>query len=39
LSGPPVAFALTSAKADNRTTLLGMPAVDPDLHPYIRRWR
>ncbi|SDJ53831.1 Transposase DDE domain-containing protein [Nonomuraea jiangxiensis] len=31
LSGLPVAFALTGAKADERTTLLGMLAADPDL--------
>ncbi|MFE0153398.1 IS982 family transposase [Nonomuraea sp. NPDC059007] len=36
LSGLPVAFALTGAKADERTTLLGMLEADPDLaagHP------
>ncbi|MEV5587266.1 IS982 family transposase, partial [Nonomuraea pusilla] len=31
LGGLPVAFALTGAKADERTTLLGMLATDPDL--------
>ncbi|QYC40396.1 hypothetical protein Nocox_13900 [Nonomuraea coxensis DSM 45129] len=31
LAGLPVAFALTGAKADERTTLLGMLATDPDL--------
>lgn len=36
LGGLPVAFALTGAKADERTTLLGMLDADPDLvarHP------
>jgi hypothetical protein len=36
LGGLPVAFALTGAKADERTTLLGMLDTDPDLaarHP------
>ncbi|MFI6910518.1 IS982 family transposase [Nonomuraea sp. NPDC050394] len=36
LSGLPVAFALTGAKADERSTLLGMLQADPDLaarHP------
>ncbi|MEV4162255.1 transposase, partial [Nonomuraea dietziae] len=36
LGGLPVAFALTGAKADERTTLLGMLEADPDLltrHP------
>ncbi|WP_017602434.1 IS982 family transposase [Nocardiopsis lucentensis] len=31
LSGLPIAFALTGAKADERTTLTGMLAADPDL--------
>lgn len=36
LHGLPVAFALTGAKADERTVLLGMLAADPDLanHPH-----
>lgn len=39
LGGLPVAFALTGAKADERTTLLGMLDADPDLaarHPGRR---